>query len=371
MKKVKLIDITFRDFDLLDLSNSNLQRLKMIKMMGKMGLKEVEIGSPVLTDKIKFIEMTSGKDKIKEEIDLKFRSWNRPLISDLRKSLQAGVDLVVISISLKNLNFRSNKYNKTADKLLNDLKRSIHYAKTKGLEIIVEIQNASAVNLNQILEVTAFCKKLGVNRLSYQEAETVIEPLKFKKRIEDIIRTADIKLEVNCSNIFQTAAAASLAAYNAGASGICASINGFSKNLYSRTALEEIMMILKKLEVLDREYKTEKLFELSQLMAEHLNDFPADNKAIIGKGIFKHESGIHVDGILKNPTTYEAFSPAEVGLRREIIIGKHSGKKAVIAKYKEFGIDLSLKEAELKLKKIKRKSIKLKRALTETELKDI
>ncbi|MEC9489562.1 MAG: hypothetical protein UMU04_01340 [Halanaerobiales bacterium] len=369
MKEVKLIDVTFRDFELLDLSDHNSQLLKIIRMMAEMGVEEVEIGSPVFTEKIK--KMVSGKDKIKEKIDSKFRSWNRPMISDLRKSLQVGVELVVISISLKNFNLRSKKDNNSAAKLLNDLKTSINYAETKGLGIIVELQNASAFNLSQLLEVTAFCKKMGVNRFSYQEAETVIDPLKFKKRIKDIIRTADIKLEVNCSNIFQTAAAASLAAYNAGVSGICASFNGFSKELCRRTPLEEIMMILKKIEASDRKYKTEKLFELSQLMGEYLKDFPADNKAIIGKGIFKHESGIHVDGILKNPITYEAFSPAEVGLSREIIIGKHSGKKAVIAKYKEFGIDLSLKEAELKLKKIKRKSIELKRALTEVELKNI
>ncbi|PTV98917.1 homocitrate synthase NifV [Halanaerobium saccharolyticum] len=371
MPKTKLTDITFRNLPLLDLAALKSTEAEIIKIMTEMGIEEVEIGSAALTEEFRAGSISEKNKKIAAKKRLKFRSWNRPLISDLQKSWQAEVDTAVISVSLKNLQFRRLVYKKSADLLLTDLKRSIYYAQEKGLEIVVEFQNASAVNLNLILELADFCRTRGVNRFSYQEAETVIEPLKFKQRIEAIISTADFELEVNCSNVFQTAAAASLAAYKAGAQGICASFNGFSKKPYRRTALEEIMMILKKIEALDSKYKTEKLFELSRLMAEYLNDFPAVNKAVIGKDIFKHESGIHVAGILKNPTTYEAFSPAEVGLKREIIIGKHSGKKAVIAKYREFGLYLSLKEAELKLKKIKRKSTELKRALTENELKDI
>ncbi len=64
--------------------------------------------------------------------------------------------------------------------------------------------------------------------------------------------------------------------------------------------------------------------------------------------MFTHESGIHTDGVLKDSNTYESFSPEEVGLQRQILIGKHSGKHAIIAKFKEYGIELTAEESEKK-----------------------
>ena len=91
-------------------------------------------------------------------------------------------------------------------------------------------------------------------------------------------------------------------------------------------------------------------------------------KAIIGTNVFAHESGIHADGILKNPENYEAFRPESVGLERQMVIGKHSGSKALIHKFDEFGIELDAETASQLLERVRSTAVELKRTLFDKEL---
>jgi homocitrate synthase NifV len=91
-------------------------------------------------------------------------------------------------------------------------------------------------------------------------------------------------------------------------------------------------------------------------------------KSVIGTNMFAHESGIHADGVIKNPKTYEVFSPDEVGLVRQIVVGKHSGGKTIQLKFHEYGIELSKEEAAELLPRVRTMAIELKRALFDKEL---
>ena len=85
--------------------------------------------------------------------------------------------------------------------------------------------------------------------------------------------------------------------------------------------------------------------------------------------MFAHESGIHADGILKNPANYEAFSPETVGLERQMIIGKHSGSKAIIHKFEdEFGMEIDNETAGQLLERVRSAAVELKRPLFDKEL---
>jgi len=101
----------------------------------------------------------------------------------------------------------------------------------------------------------------------------------------------------------------------------------------------------------------------------HFNNLKS--KPIVGDEIFYVESGIHVDGISKNPITYEPFEPNMVGLERKIYIGKHSGKKALMEKIKNMNIDVKLINIEGLLDYVKEKSYMLQRSFNDDELVDI
>jgi len=84
--------------------------------------------------------------------------------------------------------------------------------------------------------------------------------------------------------------------------------------------------------------------------------------------MFAHESGIHADGAIKNPKNYEAFSPDEVGLERQLVIGKHSGRASILKKFEEYGEELDNKAADWLLEKVRETSVNLKRSLFDKEL---
>ena len=84
--------------------------------------------------------------------------------------------------------------------------------------------------------------------------------------------------------------------------------------------------------------------------------------------MFAHESGIHADGAIKNPLTYEAFDPQEIGLVRQIIVGKHSGTSTLQKKFQEFNINLSKEMGNKLLERVRKSSVELKRSLFDKEL---
>jgi len=107
---------------------------------------------------------------------------------------------------------------------------------------------------------------------------------------------------------------------------------------------------------------------VAEYVAHASNRSIPHGKAIVGSGVFSHESGIHVDGVIKNPRNYEVFSPEEVGLTRQLVVGKHSGTHTLVHKFREFGIELSEEEARELLVHVRATAVQLKRALFDKEL---
>jgi len=127
-------------------------------------------------------------------------------------------------------------------------------------------------------------------------------------------------------------------------------------------------LALRYLENIELGIKTSKFREIAEYVAKASARAIPVWKAIVGTNVFAHESGIHADGVLKNPKNYEVFDPGEVGLTRQLVVGKHSGSHTILYKFKEFGIDLTDKEANEILALTRTMSIDLKRSLFDKEL---
>ena len=117
-------------------------------------------------------------------------------------------------------------------------------------------------------------------------------------------------------------------------------------------------------------YDTTLLKELSEMVVKYSGIPVARNKAVIGPNAFAHESGIHIAALLENDRTYELFSPEIVGGRREFILGKHSGSKALCYMARQMGYTLSKAETDIVLEEIKRLS-ESKRSLRRDELAEL
>jgi len=168
-------------------------------------------------------------------------------------------------------------------------------------------------------------------------------------------------------NDFGMAVANAIAGIHAGATWVNVTVGGLGERA-GNAALEEVVMALKYIEGVDLELDTTRFRELGEyVMAAAGRQIPAW-KSVIGTNMFAHESGIHADGVIKNPSTYEVFAPAEVGLARQIVIGKHSGSRALELKFEEYGIQVTRQEAAELLPRVRTMAIELKRALFDKEL---
>ncbi|MGB9792409.1 MAG: homocitrate synthase/isopropylmalate synthase family protein, partial [Thermacetogeniaceae bacterium] len=195
----------------------------------------------------------------------------------------------------------------------------------------------------------------------------ILDPFQTYERVKMIIDKVGIDVEMHTHNDFGMATANALAGVRAGAKWVGVTVIGLGERA-GNAALEEVVMALKYVLGIDLNFKTEKFREIAEYVSlASKRELPAW-KPIVGSNMFAHESGIHADGALKDPRTYEVFRPEEVGLQRQIVIGKHSGTAAIQAKFQEYGISLSKEEANEILARVRVAAIELKRPLFDKEL---
>ena len=150
------------------------------------------------------------------------------------------------------------------------------------------------------------------------------------------------------------AVANSIAALRAGANQFHATINGLGERA-GNASLEEIVIALKSLYKIDIKIKTDQLYSTSQLVSRLTGLYVQPNKAIVGENAFTHESGIHTQGLLANPLTYEPIAPELVGGTRRISPGKHSGSAGLRDSLGKMGLEPTkeqLKEIGLRIKNV-------------------
>jgi 2-isopropylmalate synthase len=163
-------------------------------------------------------------------------------------------------------------------------------------------------------------------------------------------QVADIILSSHCHNDLGMAVANSLAAVAAGARQIECTINGIGERA-GNAALEEVaaaMLVRRDKFPYLHNLALEQLYPTSQLLSEVISFSPAPNKAVVGSNAFAHEAGIHQHGMLAHPLTYEIMTPASVGVpANRMVLGKHSGRRALAHRLSELGFTLEAEEIEL------------------------
>jgi len=157
-------------------------------------------------------------------------------------------------------------------------------------------------------------------------------------------------ISVHCHNDLGLGVANSLAAIQNGARQVECTVNGIGERA-GNASMEEIVMAVKTrkdiFSGIETSIKTEQIYKVSRLVSKLTGFAVAPNKAIVGSNAFRHESGIHQDGVLKERSTYEIISPKDVGfVGTGIVLGKHSGKHALQERLKELGFDLSAAQLE-------------------------
>jgi len=180
----------------------------------------------------------------------------------------------------------------------------------------------------------------------------------------------EVDIEVHTHNDLGMATANAIAGIRAGAKFVNTTINGLGERA-GNAALEEVVMGLKHACGVETGIDTHRFREMSLFVAKASHRPLSVSKPVVGERVFAHESGLHADGVIKDPHNYEGFDPAEVGLTRSIVVGKHSGTGGLIERYRSMGISIDRTRAEPMLEMTRAMSCKRKRDLTNCELMGI
>mgnify|MGYP000844169387 FL=1 len=362
-QKIYLVDTTLRDGEqTAGVVFANREKIQIARMLDEIGVDEIEAGIPVMGGDEKETIAAIAKLGLRARV----MAWNRAVISDIQESLRCGVGAVAISIATSDMHIK-DKLNSTREEVLERMVKAVEYAKKEGVYVSANAEDASRSDEEFLLEFIKAAKNAGADRIRYCDTVGIMTPMEIYKRIERIRKAVDIDIEMHTHDDFGMATANAIAGVYAGATHVGVTVNGLGERA-GNAALEEIIMSLKYLLNFDMEQKTQKLRELCEYVAKASNRILPSWKAIVGTSVFTHESGIHADGTLKNPRTYEVFDPEDVGLKRRFVIGKHSGTAGIKKKLEEYGIFIDDNLAREILESVRRTAVELKRPLNDTEL---
>ena len=365
-KEIKIVDTTLRDGEqTAGVAFANHEKVTIAQTLSDMGIDQLEVGIPTMGGD----EKATIKAICKRDLKASIMAWNRAVIADIEQSIDCGVDAVAISLSVSDIHIQ-HKLKKSREWVLENMYNAVTYAKKNGLYISVNGEDASRADINFLIEFINLAKEAGADRFRYCDTVGVMEPFTLRDTIEKIYKVTNFDIEMHTHNDFGMATANAIAGIVGGANHIGVTVNGLGERA-GNAALEEVIMALKFVYGYETNIDTTRFREISKYVSQASGRELPVWKAIVGTNMFRHESGIHADGALKDPKNYEAFDPAEVGLQRQIVIGKHSGKAAIVNKFKEYSIELTNEEANQILEEVRKVSVGLKRELFDKELVQI
>ncbi len=364
--RVKLDDTTLRDGEqTAGVVFSNTEKVTIARMLDEIGIDQIEAGIPVMGG--------DERDVIEEIAHLGLKAsvlgWNRANVADIKTSIDCGVDAVAISLATSDIHIET-KLMKDRAWVLDSIREAVAFAKSHGVYVSVNAEDASRTSFDFLLQYAEAAKAEGADRLRFCDTIGIMEPFRTYKVIRELIEHTGLEIEMHTHNDFGMAVANAIAGIHAGATWVNVTVGGLGERA-GNAAYEEVVMALKYLEGLDLNVDTTRFTEIvDYVMAAAGRQIPAW-KPVVGSNMFAHESGIHADGVIKNPKTYEVFSPDEVGGQRQIVVGKHSGSRTLEMKFAEYGIPLSREHATALLPHVRSKAIELKRPLFDKELVEL
>ena len=241
----------------------------------------------------------------------------------------------------------------TREEALEAISNNVRYAREHCAEVEFSAEDASRTDIDFLCEAVGRAVRAGATIINLPDTVGYAVPEEYAAMFHRVIGFLDgangITLSAHCHDDLGLAVANSLAAVRAGARQLELTINGIGERA-GNAALEEVVVLLSvrqaKLGV-STNVRLDQLYATSRLLTEITGAAVSPNKAVVGANAFAHEAGIHQDGILKNPLTYEIIPPEAVGVpKRQLVLGKHSGRNALRAALVELGYQPTREELD-------------------------
>lgn len=338
------------------------EKKRIARMLDEIGVGEIECGIPAMGRQ----EQASIRALVDLGLNARLITWNRAVIADIQASLQTGVQAVDVSLSVSDQHIKY-KLGKSRPWVKEQLKVALGFAKQHDLYVSVGAEDASRADLNFLVELLQIAENEGADRFRFCDTLGILDPFATYEMVKYLRDRTWLDLEVHTHNDLGMATANAIAGIRAGAKFVNTTVNGLGERA-GNAALEEVVMALKHACGIDPQIDTSRFVEISRFVGQASQHPVSDWKAVVGEKVFSHESGLHADGVIKNPLNYEGFDPAEVGLTRHMILGKHSGSHGLKQRLEQLHIDLQGVDVEALLNRVRKVSQRRKRAIDDREL---
>jgi 2-isopropylmalate synthase len=383
--KIFIFDTTLRDGEQAPGASMNeKEKMEVALALEKLGVDIIEAGFPISSPG-DFKSVRNVAKAIKNSIVCGLaRSVKKDIdaVYEAVRVAKAGRIHVFLATSKIHMQY---KLKKNPEEVLQMAVDAVRYAKSKIADVEFSAEDATRSDKEFLYRIVEAVIDAGARTVNIPDTVGYILPIEFGQLIAGIkshvpnIQKAVIS--VHCHNDLGMGVANSIAAVRNGARQVECTINGIGERA-GNAAMEEIVMTIKTradLLNVDTNINTREICKASRLVSKLTGFVVQPNKAIVGSNAFRHESGIHQDGVLKEPSTYEIMRPEDVGFHGVgLVLGKHSGRHAFKDRLKALSIELSDTQLDAAFERFKDVADKKKQvydedllAIVEDEIKPI
>ena len=353
MDAVKIFDTTLRDGEQSPgFSMNTAEKMRMARQLAKLGVDVIEAGFPISSRG----DLEAVQAVAKEVRDVPIAALARAKKGDIDAAIEAlkpaAEPRLHVFLATSDLHLKV-KLNMTREQALEAIGSMVRYGRQHVAEVEFSAEDAGRTGIDYLCEVCRAAVEAGATVLNLPDTVGYCLEPEYEKMFADVKACVpgaeNVILSTHTHDDLGMAVANTLAGIRGGARQVECTINGIGERA-GNAALEEVVMAIqvrRDTVPVHTDIRTEELYPASQMLIRLTGMVVQRNKAIVGRNAFAHEAGIHQDGVLKNAITYEIISPETVGMpSNHIVLGKHSGRHALLKRYEDLGYKLSKPELE-------------------------